>query len=168
MCDPSHIQLAAAGTRAFACQFRSTRIERETEANVFKDVCVQGLGAYGKHCGSSCHRAWGFEGGLGPDQVSSGSGSCLKTGIALSQHITPAVANASAQQGEPRWSASGQGNFRTHYWYTRADRAVRQADELAMRLVAVPRQTITVVIMESRNSPEPLGPDELLFFISNQ
>jgi hypothetical protein len=25
-----------------------------------------------------------------------------------------------------------------------------------------------VIIMESRNSPEPLGPDEFLLFISNQ
>ena len=31
----------------------------------------------------------------------------------------------------------------------------------------MPRQTITVVIMESKNSPEPLGPDEFLFFVSN-
>ena len=47
MCDPSHIQLAAAGTR-LSRQFRSTRIEREaknleaktleTKANAFKDV----------------------------------------------------------------------------------------------------------------------------------
>jgi hypothetical protein len=45
---------------------------------------------------------------------------------------------------------------------------IGQADELATRFVAVPRQTITVVIMESKNSPEPLGPDEFLFFVSNQ
>ena len=45
---------------------------------------------------------------------------------------------------------------------------IGQADELATRLVAVPRQTITVIIMESKNSPEPLGPDEFLFFVSNQ
>jgi len=55
-----------------------------------------------------------------------------------------------------------------HYWHTHADRAVRQADELATRLVAVPRQTIRVVFMESRNSPEPLSPDEFLFFVSDQ
>jgi hypothetical protein len=46
--------------------------------------------------------------------------------------------------------------------------AVRQADERATRLVAGPRQTIAVIIMESRSSPEPLGPDELLFCVSNQ
>ena len=46
--------------------------------------------------------------------------------------------------------------------------AVRQADAPATKWVVVPRQTITVVIMESRNSPGPLGPDEFLFFISNQ
>jgi hypothetical protein len=46
--------------------------------------------------------------------------------------------------------------------------AVRQADERATRLVAGPRQTITVIMMESRNSPEPLGPGELLFCVSNQ
>ena len=45
---------------------------------------------------------------------------------------------------------------------------LRQADALATRSVAVPRQTITVVILESKNSPEPLGPSELLFVISNQ
>jgi hypothetical protein len=38
----------------------------------------------------------------------------------------------------------------------------------ATRLVAGPRQTITAIIMESRNSPELLGPGELLFFVSNQ
>jgi hypothetical protein len=29
-------------------------------------------------------------------------------------------------------------------------------------------QTIAVIITESKNSPEPLGPGELLFFVSNQ
>jgi hypothetical protein len=46
--------------------------------------------------------------------------------------------------------------------------AVRQADEPATRLVAGLRQTITAIIMESRNSPEPLGPGEFLFFVSHQ
>jgi hypothetical protein len=27
---------------------------------------------------------------------------------------------------------------------------------------------IVVIVMESRNSPEPLGPGEFLFFVSNQ
>jgi hypothetical protein len=44
----------------------------------------------------------------------------------------------------------------------------RQADELATRLVASPKQTLTVIIMASKKSPEPLGPGELLFFVSNQ
>jgi hypothetical protein len=44
----------------------------------------------------------------------------------------------------------------------------KPTDELAARLVAVPRQTITVIILESKNSPEPLGPGELLFLVSNQ
>jgi hypothetical protein len=46
--------------------------------------------------------------------------------------------------------------------------AVRQADALATRLVAVPRQTVTVINPRIENSPEPLGPSELLFVISNQ
>jgi hypothetical protein len=51
--------------------------------------------------------------------------------------------------------------------------AVRQADGPATRLVAVPRRTIVVIVMESRNSesrnsPELLGPGELLFFVSHQ
>jgi hypothetical protein len=46
--------------------------------------------------------------------------------------------------------------------------AVRQADEPVTKLVAVPRRTIVLIVMESRNSPEPLGPDELLFFVSHQ
>ena len=45
---------------------------------------------------------------------------------------------------------------------------VWHADALATRLVAVPRQTITEVILGIENSPEPLGPSELLFVISNQ
>jgi hypothetical protein len=31
-----------------------------------------------------------------------------------------------------------------------------------------PKQTITVIIMVSKNSTEPRGPGELLFFVSNQ
>jgi hypothetical protein len=45
----------------------------------------------------------------------------------------------------------------------------RQADELATRLVAIPeadahRDHHGI----EKNSPEPLGPGELLFFVSNQ
>jgi len=112
MCDPSHIQLAAAGTRAFFCRFRSTRIEREAKGNAFTDGCVQESGAYGEDIGAeACNRAWGF---------------------------------------------------------TRADRAVRQADELATRLVAAPGETIPVIIMVSKKSPEPLGPGELLLVVAHQ
>jgi hypothetical protein len=38
---------------------------------------------------------------------------------------------------------------------------IGRSNALATRLVAVRRQTITAIIMESRNSPEPLGPGEL-------
>jgi hypothetical protein len=44
--------------------------------------------------------------------------------------------------------------------------AVRQSDEPATRLVAVPGQTVTGIVTESRSSPEPLGPGELLFFVT--
>jgi hypothetical protein len=40
MCGASHIQLAAAGARSFFCRFRSTRIEREARANVFKGALM--------------------------------------------------------------------------------------------------------------------------------
>jgi hypothetical protein len=46
--------------------------------------------------------------------------------------------------------------------------AVRHADEPATGLVAASRRTIVVIVLESRNSPEPLGPGELLFSVSNQ
>jgi hypothetical protein len=52
---------------------------------------------------------------------------------------------------------------------TGLSRPVPQADELATRLVAVPeadahRDHHGI----EKNSPEPLGPGELLFFVSNQ
>jgi hypothetical protein len=41
MCDPSHIELAAAGTRVFLCQFRSARVELEATGNAFRNVLTE-------------------------------------------------------------------------------------------------------------------------------
>jgi hypothetical protein len=78
-----------------------------------------------------------------------------------SRQIIPTAANA--------FDAEGKARMRRAKFIS----AVRQADEPVTGLVAVPRRTIVLIIMESRNSesrnsPELLGPDELLFFVSHQ
>jgi hypothetical protein len=87
--------------------------------------------------------------------------------MAQSQQITRLSANALAQQGEPRWSTYGHGNFRTHYWCARADRAAGRwaCNEIGFHPQADDHGDHHGI---EKNSPEPLGPGELLFFVSNQ
>ena len=126
MCDPSHIQLAAAGTRAFFAGSIRRAFAREAEANAFKDMFVQRRGAYGAN----------MEAQALIEPVASRAGWVL---IRSRQDWTAASELAwrrasrsprlsrmhRRSRGKPGWSTSGHANFRTHYWRTRADRAGR-------------------------------------------
>src|SRR5688500_5201664 len=113
---------------------------------MFKDVCVEGCGAYGANIGAQArNRACGFE----------AHRSLIKSRPDRTAASKPASRRAGRSPGgsERIWPQQGS-----------QDGRFQDTVELATGRVAVPRQTISVIIMESRNSPEPLGPGELLFF----